>query len=43
MLGLVLAAPLVSAGVKIFSELSRPLRPSPGAKPDAGDTLIRNG
>jgi predicted PurR-regulated permease PerM len=43
MLGLVLAAPLVSAGTKIFSELSRPLDPSPGAKPDDGDTLIRTG
>jgi putative heme transporter len=29
MLGLVLAAPLVSAGTKIFNELSRPLGPEP--------------
>ena len=43
MLGLVLAAPLVSAGTKIFDQLSRPLDPSPGAKPDDGDTLIRTG
>src|SRR5262249_13439616 len=34
MLGLVLAAPLVSAGTKIFKELSRPLDPAPAAKPD---------
>jgi putative heme transporter len=43
MLGLVLAAPLVSAGTKIFSELSRPLDPSPGAEPPPEDTLIRTG
>ncbi len=43
MLGLVLAAPLVSAGTKIFDQLSRPLDPSPGAKPEQGDTLIRTG
>ncbi len=43
MLGLVLAAPLVSAGTKIFTQLSRPLAPGPDAEPDAGDTLIRTG
>ena len=43
MLGLVLAAPLVSAGTKIFDQLSRPLDPSPGAKPDAGRHAHPNG
>jgi predicted PurR-regulated permease PerM len=42
MLGLVLAAPLVSAATRIFRELSRPLEPDrepkPGSKPVSGDT-----
>ena len=43
MLGLVLAAPLVSAAVRIAKELDRPLE-SLGAPPPAeGDTLIRTG
>lgn len=40
MLGLVLAAPLVSAAVQIAGELNRPLRPP--QEPDA-DTLIQTG
>jgi predicted PurR-regulated permease PerM len=47
MLGLVLAAPLVSAATKIFRELSRPLDHKAGAaaepEPDTGDTLIQPG
>jgi len=47
MLGLVLAAPLVSAATKIFSALSRPLDPAPEpgteATPEMGDTLIQSG
>ena len=43
MLGLVLAAPLVSAAVRIFNELSRPLAAAPQAEPGTDDTLIRTG
>jgi predicted PurR-regulated permease PerM len=47
MLGLVLAAPLVSAAVQIAGELRRPLgapnEPDRGPSPAAGDTLIRTG
>jgi predicted PurR-regulated permease PerM len=47
MLGLVLAAPLVSAAVQIAGELNRPLGAPPevGAAPSsaAGDTLIQTG
>jgi len=47
MLGLVLAAPLVSAASKIFKALSQPLDDDPGSLADpeseAGDTLIRTG
>jgi putative heme transporter len=43
MLGLVLAAPLVSAATRIFRELSRPLDGDPETGPEPGDTLIRTG
>jgi predicted PurR-regulated permease PerM len=47
MLGLVLAAPLVSAAVRIAKELSQPLgtqtKPDPEPPPAAGDALIRTG
>jgi predicted PurR-regulated permease PerM len=47
MLGLVLAAPLVSASVRIARELNRPLEAAPPADPEAptaaGDTLIPAG
>jgi predicted PurR-regulated permease PerM len=47
MLGLVLAAPLVSAATRIFNELSRPLdrdpEPPTEPDPDTGDTLIQTG
>jgi predicted PurR-regulated permease PerM len=47
MLGLVLAAPLVSAAVKIGKALDRPLEPVPEARtepgPPDGDTLIPTG
>jgi predicted PurR-regulated permease PerM len=47
MLGLVLAAPLVSASVRIARELNRPLEAVPQADPEAptatGDTLIPAG
>jgi putative heme transporter len=47
MLGLVLAAPLVSATVQIAGELSRPLgtqpKPDPEPPPAAGDALIPTG
>ncbi|HEY2355372.1 MAG TPA: AI-2E family transporter [Gaiellaceae bacterium] len=47
MLGLVLAAPLVSAATKIFSELGRPLNRGPEARgapsPETADTLIQPG
>ena len=45
MLGLVLAAPLVSAAVQIAEQLRRPHAASPDPAPDAlgGDTLIRTG
>jgi predicted PurR-regulated permease PerM len=47
MLGLVLAAPLVSAATKIVSALSRPLDRNPDSlaepKPEMGDTLIQSG
>jgi putative heme transporter len=43
MLGLVLAAPLVSAATKIFSALSRPLAREPEPLVEAGDTLIQSG
>jgi putative heme transporter len=47
MLGLVLAAPLVSAAVRIASDLNRPLealqKPDRGPPPAPGDTLIRTG
>jgi putative heme transporter len=47
MLGLVLAAPLVSAVVRIGKELDRPLEPVPGQRDDPGppeaDTLIPAG
>ena len=47
MLGLVLAAPLVSAAVKIAKALDRPLDPVPEAAhepgPAEGDTLIQPG
>jgi predicted PurR-regulated permease PerM len=43
MLGLVLAAPLVSAATKIFSALSGPVDRDPEPLTDSGDTLIRTG
>ena len=45
MLGLVLAAPLVSAAVKVAEQLGRPHAASPEPAPDTlgGDTLIRTG
>jgi predicted PurR-regulated permease PerM len=47
MLGLVLAAPLVSASVRIAKELNRPLEAAPQVDPEAptaaGDTLIPAG
>jgi predicted PurR-regulated permease PerM len=47
MLGLVLAAPLVSAAVQIAGDLNRPLgalqQPDRGPPPAPGDTLIRTG
>lgn len=47
MLGLVLAAPLVSAAVQIAKELNQPLgaqtRPDPEPPPPAGDALIPTG
>jgi predicted PurR-regulated permease PerM len=47
MLGLVLAAPLVSAAVRIAKELNQPLgaqaKPDPEPPPAAGDALIRTG
>jgi putative heme transporter len=47
MLGLVLAAPLVSAAVRIAKELNRPLEPAPDppseSPPAEGDRLIRTG
>ena len=43
MLGLVLAAPLVSAAVRIFHELHQPLDGEPAASPEPSDTLIRPG
>ena len=47
MLGLVLAAPLVSAAVQIAKELNQPLgaqtKPDPEPPPPAGDALIRTG
>ncbi|MFL5941680.1 MAG: AI-2E family transporter [Gaiellaceae bacterium] len=47
MLGLVLAAPLVSAAVRIAKELDQPLdslaAPEPAPPPTEGDTLIRTG
>jgi len=47
MLGLVLAAPLVSAATKIFTALSRPLDHDPAAlsepPPETRDTLIQSG
>ena len=48
MLGLVLAAPLVSAAVKVASQLNRPLEAPPEAAPVppealGGDQLIRTG
>jgi putative heme transporter len=44
MLGLVLAAPLVSAAVRIAKELSGPLAAKPAGSPTArGDPLIRTG
>jgi putative heme transporter len=47
MLGLVLAAPLVSAAVQIAKELNEPLQPLPAPRDEppatAGDTLIQTG
>jgi predicted PurR-regulated permease PerM len=47
MLGLVLAAPLVSATVRIAKELNQPLgaqtKPDPEPPPTSGDALIRTG
>jgi predicted PurR-regulated permease PerM len=43
MLGLVLAAPLVSAAVRIAKELDRPLETFAAPPPTEGDTLIRTG
>jgi predicted PurR-regulated permease PerM len=43
MLGLVLAAPLVSAAVRIAKELDRPLETLAAPPPTEGDTLIRTG
>jgi predicted PurR-regulated permease PerM len=43
MLGLVLAAPLVSAAVRIAKELDRPLETLAAPPPAEGDTLIRTG
>jgi predicted PurR-regulated permease PerM len=47
MLGLVLAAPLVSATVRIAKELNQQLgaqtKPDPEPPPAAGDALIRTG
>jgi len=43
MLGLVLAAPLVSAAVRIASELNRPIETLAAPAPSEGDTLIRTG
>jgi putative heme transporter len=43
MLGLVLAAPLVSAAVRIAKELDRPLESLAAPPPTEGDTLIRTG
>ncbi len=43
MLGLVLAAPLVSAATRIFRELSRPLDAGTEVAPGTEETLIRTG
>jgi predicted PurR-regulated permease PerM len=43
MLGLVLAAPLVSAAVRIAKELNRPYETLAAPPPSEGDTLIRTG
>jgi predicted PurR-regulated permease PerM len=43
MLGLVLAAPLVSAAVRIAKELNRPYEALAAPPPAEGDTLIRTG
>jgi len=43
MLGLVLAAPLVSAAVRIAKELNRPYDTLAASPPSEGDTLIRTG
>jgi predicted PurR-regulated permease PerM len=43
MLGLVLAAPLVSAAVRIAKELNRPYETLAAQPPTEGDTLIRTG
>ena len=43
MLGLVLAAPLVSAAVQVVKELNRPLEAPPEAETPGGDQLIRTG
>jgi predicted PurR-regulated permease PerM len=43
MLGLVLAAPLVSAAVRIAKELNRPYETLVAPPPSEGDTLIRTG
>jgi predicted PurR-regulated permease PerM len=43
MLGLVLAAPLVSAAVRIANELNRPYETLTAPPPTEGDTLIRTG
>jgi putative heme transporter len=43
MLGLVLAAPLVSAAVRIAKELDQPLETLSAPPPAEGDTLIRTG
>jgi predicted PurR-regulated permease PerM len=43
MLGLVLAAPLVSAAVRIAKELDQPLETLAAPPPAEGDTLIRTG
>jgi predicted PurR-regulated permease PerM len=43
MLGLVLAAPLVSAAVRIAKELDQPLESLAAPPPTEGDTLIRTG
>jgi predicted PurR-regulated permease PerM len=43
MLGLVLAAPLVSAAVQIAKELNRPYETLAASPPAEGDTLIRTG